>query len=271
MLLRLGGYVKLAGPPIDFLGSIFWQFTTFIVVIVAIIGFLVYRYYLEPPISRAFTSAKWKKGPVGFVQDDANVVHLVTSQAALPEGVISTKRGLFLQSRAPYIQDTGEGEGGKGERKPGRPPKVVKPDNSREAEHEAFNTVLQAPILEGFGKAVFFGYDGAPLVANLKTLAFTTGNAVTVEEKKLKLEEGKVLVVKRVERFVGHADLRILKEIIPATISRTQLSALARYSEMKGYLKRGGEQMKLLFIALAVIAPIAVTGIVAYLLLNGGK
>ena len=130
---------------------------------------------------------------------------------------------------------------------------------------------MQAPILEGFGKAVFFGYDGAPLVANLKTLAFTTGNAVTVEEKKLKLEEGKVLVVKRVERFVGHADLRILKEIIPATISRTQLSALARYSEMKGYLKRGGEQMKLLFIALAVIAPIAVTGIVAYLLLNGGK
>jgi hypothetical protein len=256
-------------PPIDFLGSIFWQFTTFVVAIVAVVGFLVLWFYIVPPIGRQMTSAKWKKGPVGFVQDDANVVHLVTSQASLPEGVISTKRGLFLQSRAPYIQDTGEGEGGKGERKPGRPPKRV--DDSRELEREAFSTVLQAPILAGFGKAVFFGYDGAPLVANLKTLAFTTGNAVTVEEKKLKLEEGKVSVVRRVERFVGHADLRILKEIIPATISRTQLSALARYSEMKGYLKRGGEQMKLLFIALAVIAPIAVTGIVAYLLLNGGK
>ena len=261
----------MAGPPIDFLGSIFWQFTTFIVVIVAMIGFLVYRYYLEPPISRAFTSAKWKKGPVGFVQDDANVVHLVTSQAALPEGVISTKRGLFLQSRAPYIQDTGEGEAGKSERKPGRPPKVGKPDNSREVEHEAFSTVLQAPILEGFGKAVFFGYDGAPLVSNLKTLAFTTGNAVTVEEKKLKLEEGKVSVVRRVERFVGHADLRILKEIIPATISRTQLSALSRYSEMKGYLKRGGEQTKLLMTVIIACIPIACIGLIVFLLLNGGK
>lgn len=251
-------------PPIDFLGSIFWQFTTFVVAIVAVVGFLVLWFYIVPPIGRQMTSAKWKKGPVGFVQDDANVVHLVTSQASLPEGVISTKRGLFLQSRAPYIQDVDDVKG-----KPGRPPKRV--DDSREMEREAFSTVLQAPILAGFGKAVFFGYDGAPLVSNLKTLAMTTGNALTVEEKKLVSDGGKVSVVRRVERFVGHADLRILKEIIPATISRTQLSALARYSEMKGYLKRGGEQMKLLFIALAVIAPIAVTGIVAYLLLNGGK
>lgn len=250
-------------PPIDFLGSIFWQFTTFVVAIVAVVGFLVLWFYIVPPIGRQLTSAKWKKGPVGFVQDDANVVHLVTSQASLPEGVISTKRGLFLQSRTPYIQDVDDVKG-----KPGRPPKRV---DSRELEREAFSTVLQAPILAGFGKAVFFGYDGAPLVSNLKTLAMTTGNALTVEEKKLVSDGGKVSVVRRVERFVGHADLRILKEIIPATISRTQLSALARYSEMKGYLKRGGEQMKLLFIALAVIAPIAVTGIVAYLLLNGGK
>lgn len=251
-------------PPIDFLGSIFWQFTTFVVAIVAVVGFLVLWFYIVPPIGRQMTSAKWKKGPVGFVQDDANVVHLVTSQASLPEGVISTKRGLFLQSRAPYIQDVDDVKG-----KPGRPPKRV--DDYRELEREAFSTVLQAPILAGFGKAVFFGYDGAPLVSNLKTLAMTTGNALTVEEKKLVSDGGKVSVVRRVERFVGHADLRILKEIIPATISRTQLSALSRYSEMKGYLKRGGEQMKLLFIALAVIAPIAVTGIVAYLLLNGGK
>ncbi len=204
---------------------------------------------------------------MGFVQDDANVVHLVTSQSSLPEGVTSTKRGIFLHSRAPYIALEDNQSSGDEPKKVGRP--KVKTDVNRELEREAFNTVLQAPILDGFGRSVFFGYDGAPLVANLKTLALTTGNAVIAKEEEKSCDGKKVW--RSIERFVGHADLRIMKEIVPATISRTQLSALSRYSEMKGYLKRGGEQMKLLYIAIAAAIPIACLGIVAFLLLNGGK
>lgn len=287
----------MAAPPLDFLNSFFWQFTTIIVAIVAVIGFLVYRYYLEPPIARWFTSARWSKGPVGFIQDDANQVHLVTSQAALPEGVIYTKRGFFLQSRAPYIPSIGsrkptvdvEGivsdlkvkypelpddvvfkmaqEQAKvlvksQKRGPGRPK-----DDDRLSDEQlaALGCALQAPTLAGFGRAVFFGYDGAPLVSNLKTLAFTSNNALEVESKE---EGGKVKRV--VSRYIGHADLRVMKEIIPATISRTQLGNLYRWALEKGYRKKGGDTTKLLIICIAAAVPIACLGIVAFLLLNSG-
>lgn len=261
----------MAAPPVDFLGSIFWQFTTFIVAIVAVIGFLVYRYYLEPPISRWFMSAKWSKGPVGFIQDDANLVHLVRSKAALPEGVIYTLRGFFLKGRAPYIPDEEEKlKEGEEKRKPGRP-KMVNPNSVRDLDlaNEAFNVALQTPVLDGFGKAVFFGYDGAPLVSNLKTLALTTNNGVSVREVEKSSDGRKVW--RSVERFVGHADLRIMKEIIPATISRTQLGNLYRWALNKGYEKKGGDQMKLLYIAIAAAIPIACLGLVIFLILNGGK
>ncbi len=260
----------MAAPPVDFLGSIFWQFTTFIVAIVAVIGFLVYRYYLEPPISRWFMSAKWSRQPVGFIQDDANVVHLVRSKAALPEGIIFTLRGFFLKGRAPYIPDEESKpikDGEEVKRGPGRPKSVKNSDV--ELVNEAFNIALQTPVLEGFGRSVFFGYDGAPLVSNLKTLALTTNNGVLVKDEEKSLDGKKVW--RSVERFVGHADLRIMKEIIPATISRTQLGNLYRWALQKGYEKKGGDQMKLLYIAIAAAIPIACLGIVAFLLINGGK
>lgn len=262
----------MVAPSLDFLNSFMWQFATIAVAIVAVIVFVLYRYWWEPPISRQFTSAHHRAGPVGFIQDDANQVHLVTSQAALPEGVIFTKRGFFLQSRAPYIAEEPLGQK-KEKRGVGRPKKVeVLPPPEpvdKDLEREVFSTVLQAPILAGFGKAVFFGYDGAPLVSNLKTLALTTGNALTVHETFKNLEGTKIF--RSIERFVGHADLRIMKEIIPATISRTQLGNLYRWALNKGYEKRGGDQMKLIMIVLCVMAPIAVTGIIAYLLMNGPK
>jgi hypothetical protein len=265
----------MVAPTIDFLGSVFWQFTTFIVAIVAVIGFLVYRYYLEPPISRWFMSAKWSKEPVGFIQDDANVVHLVKSKAALPEGIIHTARGFFLKGRAPYIPDEIESNvsGESVKRGPGRPRKIVKePDVSVdecELVNEGLEVALQTPVLEGFGKAVFFGYDGAPLVSNLKTLALTTNNGVSVKEVEKSLDGSKVY--RCIERFVGHADLRIMKEVIPATISRTQLSNLYRWALNKGYEKRGGDQTKLLLTVVIACIPIACLGIVAFLLINGGK
>jgi hypothetical protein len=293
----------VAAPPVDFLNSFFWQFTTIIVAIVAVIGFLVYRYYLEPPISRAFMSARWSKGPVGFVQDDANVVHLVTSQAALPEGIIYTKRGFFLQGRMPYIRSNRvvserglpdrdtlmaeihlanpelsiedvEAEANKrlvalaaeaGKRKPGRPKQSEVEDLSLEY-RDALGTALQTPTLAGFGRSVFFGYDGAPLVSNPKALALAHNNLLQVVDSKI--VNGKV--VRSVEKFVAHADMRVMKEIIPATISRTQLGNLYKWAVAKGYEKSGKDQMKLIYIAIAAAIPIACLGIVAFLLINGG-
>lgn len=290
----------MAAPPIDFLNSFFWQFTTIAVAVVAVIGFLIYRYYLEPPISRAFMSARWSKGPVGFVQDDANQVHLVTSKVALPEGVVYTQRGFFLTGRAPYIPLRREEEfdeaklfeelsakmpdaskekieeivekykkaKGKG---PGRPPKKTGEEEDSNgltlSQNECFETALQTPTLAGFGRAVFFAYDGAPLVSNLKTLSVATDNAVlSVTEHKDK--EG--AVKKTFYRYLGHADLRVMKEIIPATISRTQLANLYKWAVAKGYEKSGKDQMKLIYIAIAAAIPIACLGLVVFLILNGG-
>ncbi len=70
-------------------------------------------------------------------------------------------------------------------------------------------------------------------------------------------------------KIAAHADLRIMKEIIPATISRTQLNALHKWSLLKGYEKKGGDQTKVVVLAICVIGCIAALGIVAYMLLSG--
>lgn len=240
----------LAAPSFDMMNSTFWMFTTFIVGIVAVIGFLVYRYYLEPPICRQLMAAKWKQGTPAFIQDNAGVVHFTMSDKDLPEGVVHNKRGWFLLSRAPYIPDISHQQQQQAQmpvkRGPGRPPKSKVQSELQEEqpptveqENEALATILQVPILAGFGKAVFFGYDGAPLLGNLKTLC--------------------------------HADLRVMKEIIPATISRTQLSNLVKWAMQKGYEKRGGDQTKFLVLCVGIAAVLGSLGLVVYLILNGGK
>lgn len=241
-----------SGPSLDMLNSTFFMFTTIIVAVVAVIGFLVYRYFLEPPICRQFMSAKWKAGTPAFIQDNANVVHFTMSDKDLPEGILHNKKGWFLLPRTPYLPE----DQAKAKRGVGRPPKEAEGDNSKELsddQKEALKTVLQVPTLAGFGKAVFFGYVGSPLLANLETLA-KVGDKYPVEADK---------------KIGGHADLRVLKEVIPATISRTQLGNLYKWALSKGYEKRGGDQMKLIYIALAAAIPIACLGIVAFLLING--
>lgn len=250
----------LAAPTTDLLGGIFWQFTTVIVAIVAVIGFLVYRYYLEPPISRQFMSAKWKGGSPAFIQDDAGVVHFTVSDKELPEGVVHNKRGWFLRSRSPFMSESSLSLQQRElvKKKMGRPPKEPTEEQKASQPHEiteaeadkALDIVLQAPTLAGFGKAVFFGYDGAPLLANLKTLA--------------------IISTRPGEKPI-HAELRVMKEIIPATISRTQLANLYKWAMQKGFEKRGGDQMKLIYIAIAAAMVLGSLGIVAYMILNGNK
>lgn len=242
--------------------------TMFLVVsnIIWVTVFLVHEFIVMPPVARRMRKAKWSKCSPGFVQDDAGRVHFVINDIELPEGVVHNKRGWFLRSRPPFVRKESvdvavvqdldaiakslfeqgvpedqvkqliEGMRASNEAlkpKRGRPPKENAED-SDETQNKALETILETPVLEGLGKSVFFGYDGAPLVANLKTMA--------------------------------HANLRVMKEIIPATISRTQLGNLYRWAVQKGYEKRGGEQTKIIILALACVVVIASLGIVAYML-----
>jgi hypothetical protein len=205
----------------------------FISIAVSVIFFLVHEFIILPPVARRMRKAKWTQCSPGFVQDDAGRVHFVINDIELPEGVVHNKRGWFLKPRPPFIKRKEEAE----EEKPKRGRKK-KTDQLTPEQEAALGTILEVPVLEGLGKGVFFGYDGSPLVANLKTLV--------------------------------HADLRIMKEIIPATISRTQLGNLHRWSVNKGYEKRGGDTQKFLILMGGMICLVVVVGIIAYMILNAG-
>jgi hypothetical protein len=101
-------------------------------------------------------------------------------------------------------------------------------------ERGALEEVLKCPILEDTGKPVFIGSIGQPLLVNFSTVA--------------------------------HADVTDIQEVLPIVYPPTIIDALHEYSEKRGYLKGNKEQMKLLMMALIVIAPIAVVGLIVYLL-----
>lgn len=209
------------------LGGIFWMAMTIVAAMVGVSLFMVYRYVIEPPIARKMTKAKFAKGSPAFIQNDAGRVIFTINDNELPEGVVHNQRGWFLRSRSPYIPLGAKKRGRKGKNSSGEDSETESIDATDE---KMLETILEAPILEGLGKAVFFGYDGSPLLSNLKTLA--------------------------------HADLKKMKEIIPATVSRTQLGALHRWSVAKGYEKRGGEGTKIIILAIACATVIATVGLV---------
>ncbi len=240
-------------------GSLFWMAMTVLVGIIAGVVGLVHEYVLMPPLARKIRKAKWSKGSPAFIQNDAGRVLFTINDTELPEGVVHNKRGWFLISRQPYIPappPPEDGEKGK---------KNKKRFKLSISEEGVLSTVLAAPVLDGLGKAVFFGYDGSPLLSNLKTLALVGQNVASVETAQ-KFKEGGIL---KSIKIAAHADLRIMKEIIPATISRTQLSSLAKWSLQKGYEKKGGDQSKIVVLAICVIGCIAALGIVAWLLTQG--
>jgi hypothetical protein len=220
----------MAGFDPELFGSMFWMAMTFVAIIIAVIIGLVNEYVILPPLARKIRKAKWSKGSPAFIQDDAGRVHFTLGDTELPEGVVHNKRGWFLISRQPYIPPPPPENDAQSKKNK----KMGKLDKTYEA---ILETVLETPVLDGLGKACFFGYDGSPLLTNLKTLA--------------------------------HANLRKMKEVIPATISRTQLNALHKWSLLKGYEKKGGDQMKVVLLAICVIGCIAALGIVAWLLTQG--
>jgi hypothetical protein len=228
------------GPSLNFLGSVFWQFATFIIGIVAVIGFLVYHYYITPPIGRQMIAAKWSKGVPCFIENEVGIVDFTTTDRHLPEGVKHIKhKGWFANA----IRDVTEVESeDKGEQRgPGRPRKNgVSPEKVDEKQNdEILEMITHTPMLNGLGKQVFFGSTTSVALTGLKTIA--------------------------------HADLRKTRLLSPRMYSKTQLDALATGNRIEGLKMAGKDAVKLIVMCLVVIAPIVVTGLIIYLLTSGGK
>lgn len=210
-------------------GGLIWMVICIILIIVFIASALVYIFWFEPPINRKLTKAKWSKCSPCFIQDNMGRVHLIINDTELPEGLFHNKRGWFITSTPTSKSNP---EDNKDQKKKGR-----KSEKEKILE-KCEKTVLETPILVGLGKTVFFGYDGTPLLANLKTLA--------------------------------HANLKVMRELLEKTDTKTRFALLHKWSVQKGYEKRGGEATKLIVIAIAVIGVVATVGIIAYLLLQSG-
>jgi hypothetical protein len=227
-------------------GGLIWMVAFIAETIIVICGSLLFIFWVMPPISRRFIRMKWSKGSPAFIQHAGRVV-LFSSDAELPEGVIHNKSGWYLRSVSPY---RGEQETRRG---PGRPPKNSEAPNPQTEEvNKALDVALRTPILEGLGRQVFFGSTDTPLLSNLETIG-------QVSDVKVETSKG----------TIRHSILSILKEIIPATISRSQLDALGTYEYLRGLKVRGNDIIRLIIVVVAVIGVIGALGLVFWFLTQG--
>jgi hypothetical protein len=217
-------------------------------VVVAVVASVIFIWYTKkytPEISRTFIKAFHSRGLPLFLQDEMGNVALHVCDKKFPEGVVHVKgKGWYLLPTPPSPDDPEDEDVEEAEepekRGPGRPPKQpTKPiDTMSEAEKEAYisayGMLVQTPILKGFGKQVFFGSSVSAAVSNLTAIA--------------------------------HADLLAVRKLSPKMYQKTQLDALATGSRIEGQKMAGKEVTKLLMYALIIIGPIAVTGIIVYLL-----
>jgi hypothetical protein len=215
-----------------------------VVAIVAVVIFVWYTKKYTPEIARTFIKAFHSRALPIFIQDEMGNVALHICDKKFPEGVVHVKgKGWYLLPSPPSPDDPEEDDTEDIEaekRGPGRPPKQpVKPiDAMSAAEKEAYVTaygmLVQTPILKGFGKQVFFGSSVSSAVSNLTAIA--------------------------------HADLLAVRKLSPKMYQKTQLDALATGSRIEGQKMAGKETTKLIMYAIIVIAPIAVVGLIVYLL-----
>jgi hypothetical protein len=217
-----------------------------VAVIVASVIFIWYTKKYTPEIARTFIKAFHSRGLPVFIQDEMGNVALHICDKKFPEGVIHIKgKGWYLLPSPPSPDDPEEDDEIEAieaeKRGPGRPPKpkASKPiETMSAAEKEAYvlayGMLVQTPILRGFGKQVFFGSSVSSAVSNLTAIA--------------------------------HADLLAVRKLSPKMYQKTQLDALATGSRIEGQRMAGKETTKLIMLAIIVIAPIAVVGLIVYLL-----
>ncbi len=252
----------MAAPPLDFLGSYLWMFTTFAVAGVAGFGFMLYRYWWEPPLAREITKCKHSQAVPAFIEDQTGNVDFFMSDKKLPEGVVHFKRrGWFLIPHPPATPPIDElpteekvGLFRFRGRKPKKPESIQEQEQRLKVELEKLQSkskeeikedeavremVTHTPILRGLGKQVFFGSSTAAGLVNLKVLA--------------------------------HADLRKVRQLVPTMVQKTQLDALATGSRLEGLKMAGKQGMNILVIAIAGAIILGSMGLVVFLILNGGK
>jgi hypothetical protein len=231
------------GPNIGFLETLNTILPYIGMVVVAIVASVLFVWYTKkytPEIARTMTKAYHSRGLPAFIQDEMGNVGFYIADKKLPEGVIHIKgKGWFLLPNPPNPEE--EMPETEEARKPGRPPtkpesiKKLEEMSKEEKEEYAFahGILVQTPILRGFGKQVFFG-SSAVALSNLTAIA--------------------------------HADLLKVRLLAPKMYQKTQLDALATGNRLEGQKMAGKEVTKLIMYALIVIAPIAVTGLIVYLL-----
>lgn len=217
----------------DFSGLI-WMFLAIMEPVIFIFIFGLYRYWWEPSISRDMTKAKHSSGAPAFIQNETGVDFMVSNKK-LPEGVVYYKnRGWFLLPKKNVSQLQTEGKRG-----PGRPPKdTEKIDEKAQKEKiEVGEMILHTPILRGLGKQVFFGSVDSVALSNPTTIA--------------------------------HADLPKVRNLAPTMYQKTQLDALATGSRLEGMKMMGmSDAIKILLYVIIAAVPIAVTGLIVYLLIQ---
>ena len=277
----------MSALPFDFTLMI-WQIIAIAEAIVFVTVFLLYNFWVLPPISRKFRKAKWSKGIPAFIQDETGKVKLCISNKDLPEGVTYyKKKGWFLISKRPYeniddmqnkersnlrnifIRTKMETEELTKEEAIEEWDKLQFPTGLSEEEadnlKETIEKIIHTPILEGFGKQVFFGSTDSVALSNLRTISEVSNNIAIASVEKTSNPS----LVDRV-KLMAHANLRNCRLLAPIMYSKTQLDALATGNRLEGMKMMGRETVKIVVIALAIIGAVASLGIVAYILTNGG-
>lgn len=255
----------MAGPDLAFLetlNNILPYVGMAVVGIVAAVVFVWYTKKYTPEIARTMIKAYHSRGLPVFIQDEMGNVRFQICDKKFPEGVVHVKgKGWFLLPNppAPPVIEHNSANSVEvvdvGKRGRGRPPKANanqslpfgagNPPPCRKqlsemdkAELEsyalAYGILVNVPILQGFGKQVFFGSSTSVALSNLMAIA--------------------------------HADLLSVRKLAPTMYQKTQLDALATGNRLEG-LKMGSKDVqKLLLYAIVAAVPIAAIGFIVYLL-----
>jgi hypothetical protein len=235
---------------LDILSLIMPFIPTIIIGIVAGGGFWYYRYRWQPELARTITKAYHTKALLAFIQDEMGNIAAYICDKKFPEGVVHIKgKGWFLLPNPPEtpVFESEVLELPPGFKKPrGRPPKnpvaiannIQKKDAYEKAILAADKLLVQTPILRGFGKQVFFGSANAVALSGLGGIA--------------------------------HANIPAVRNLAPKMYQKTQIDALFTGGRMEGIKMSTHDPLKILFYVIIAVVPIAVTGLIVYLLMSKG-
>lgn len=278
---------SLSALPFD-LGSLLWMIIALVEIIIFVSLFLLYNFWVLPPISRKFRKAKWSRGVPAFIQDETGKVRLCISNKEYPEGVVHyKKKGWFMIAKRPYenleempskdrlelkkqfvkvkmqaeklTQEEALEEWDKLDFSVGLT------DEEKDSLKNAIEKLIHTPILEGFGKQVFFGSVDSVALSNLKIISEVTEN---VEVASIEKNPDKLSVFDKV-KLIAHANLRNCRLLAPIMYSKTQLDALATGNRLEGMKMFGRDTVKIFVLVIAGVIVIASLGIVAYMLTSG--